>query len=892
MMLNQNKLSKSEWNAIEVPVSEKEQSVLLLIKNGYKNVNIHHNDNTSLINFLKIDYSPEMEDYLYNTYFGKKVKSLIKKYECRTLIITANSAPTIKKADIIRLQKNDPEKMNPENAFEYLLLEEVESILKYHKKEKKNKWMFHYFTLFKLMRNSISQLNNHVISIVNWIIDKFEAELDIREVINNGVEYIEKNMILLKYEDNRLYKHQKDVFTIMKTSGPKLVLYIAPTGTGKTLTPIGLSEEHKIIFVCAARHVGLALAKAAISINKKIAFAFGCASADDIRLHYFAAKDFIKNKRSGGIGKVDNSVGDKVEIMICDVKSYLPAMYYMLAFNPKEKIIVYWDEPTITLDYPEHELHEIIQKNWSENLIPNMILSSATLPKLHELTSTIGDFREKFDGARIHNIVSNDCKKSIPLINKYGYVVLPHYLSEDFEKILEIVQHCESNLTLLRYFDLKEIIEFIMYVERNDFIPSNTKICRKFLSLEDVTMERIKLHYLELLKKVIGGTWGMVYSTLKRNRVKRIMPNDKVDLTGKAVFKSISKSISIGPGTSGNNVESKGETIGKGGAIERTFSMQDIVQQPMKNNETEEGNCAIYVTTKDSYTLTDGPTIFLANNVEKVAKFCIQQAAIPASVMDEIMKRIEFNNILNAKIGKLQNELEDIIEKGATKDDSHGSSSKKKGGEKSDEKNEEKNSKNGKNGKNGKCDIGANKLRTEIESLQSMIKNAELNETFIPNKQLHIKKWADGLDNLRSFTSDIDELIVLDIMAIEDVESSWKILLLMGIGVFSSHTSIAYMEIMKKLADQQKLYLILASSDYIYGTNYQFCHGYLSKDLILTQEKIIQAFGRIGRNNIQQDYSIRLRDDEHIQKLFYPEIDKPEVRNMNKLFRTLETSNM
>ena len=540
------------------------------------------------------------------------------------------------------------------------------------------------------MRNSISQLNNHVISIVNWIIDKFEAELDIREVINNGVEYIEKNMILLKYEDNRLYKHQKDVFTIMKTSGPKLVLYIAPTGTGKTLTPIGLSEEHKIIFVCAARHVGLALAKAAISINKKIAFAFGCASADDIRLHYFAAKDFIKNKRSGGIGKVDNSVGDKVEIMICDVKSYLPAMYYMLAFNPKEKIIVYWDEPTITLDYPEHELHEIIQKNWSENLIPNMILSSATLPKLHELTSTIGDFREKFDGARIHNIVSNDCKKSIPLINKYGYVVLPHYLSEDFEKILEIVQHCESNLTLLRYFDLKEIIEFIMYVEKNDFIPSNTKICRKFLSLEDVTMERIKLHYLELLKKVIGGTWGMVYSTLKRNRVKRIMPNDKVDLTGKAVFKSISKSISIGPGTSGNNVESKGETIGKGETIERTFSMQDIVQQPMKNNETEEGNCAIYVTTKDSYTLTDGPTIFLANNVEKVAKFCIQQAAIPASVMDEIMKRIEFNNILNAKIGKLQNELEDIIEKGATKDDSHGSSSKKKGGEKSDEKNEEK----------------------------------------------------------------------------------------------------------------------------------------------------------------------------------------------------------
>jgi hypothetical protein len=498
-----------------------------------------------------------------------------------------------------------------------------------------------------------------------------------------------------------------------------------------------------------------------------------------------------------------------------------------------------------------------------------MILSSATLPKLHELANTISDFREKFAAAQIHNIVSNDCKKSIPLINKNGYVVLPHYLSEDLDQIQQIVRHCENNLTLLRYFDLKEVIELIMYIEKTDYIPPNIKISRKFLSLEDVTMERIKLHYLEVLKKVIGGTWGIICASLKYSRVKRILPNDKVDLTGK----NVRKAVSIGPGTSTQSTSSQ-ISSGGGGILARTVSMQE----PAIPVNVEEGNCAIYVTTKDSYTLTDGPTIFLANNVDKIAKFCIQQAAIPASVMDEIMQKIEFNNLLNKKIGKLEHELEDIIEKNGTKDES--SSSKKKVNEKN-EKGEKRSSENSKN------DVGVNKIRTEIETLQTMIKNAELNETFIPNKQLHIKKWAEGLDTIRSFTSDIDESTVLDIMAIEDVDSSWKILLLMGIGVFSSHTSITYMEIMKKLADQQKLYLILASSDYIYGTNYQFCHGYLSKDLTLTQEKIIQAFGRIGRNNIQQDYSIRLRDDEHIQKLFYPELDKPEVKNMNKLFKTI-----
>ncbi len=122
--------------------------------------------------------------------------------------------------------------------------------------------------------------------------------------------------------------------------------------------------------------------------------------------------------------------------------------------------------------------------------------------------------------------------------------------------------------------------------------------------------------------------------------------------------------------------------------------------------------------------------------------------------------------------------------------------------------------------------------------------------------------------------------------------NAWKILLLMGIGCFiredkgeDSKEQIKYMEIMKKLAEEQKLYLIIASSDYIYGTNYQFCHGYLSKDLAnMTQEKTIQAFGRIGRKNNQMDYTLRIRDNTLIEKLFLPEENKIEVVNMNRLF--------
>jgi hypothetical protein len=48
----------------------------------------------------------------------------------------------------------------------------------------------------------------------------------------------------------------------------------------------------------------------------------------------------------------------------------------------------------------------------------------------------------------------------------------------------------------------------------------------------------------------------------------------------------------------------------------------------------------------------------------------------------------------------------------------------------------------------------------------------------------------------------------------------------------------------------------------------------------------MQAFGRIGRNNIQQNYSIRLRDDSQVFKLFTEDTEKPEIANMNRLFNT------
>ena len=40
----------------------------------------------------------------------------------------------------------------------------------------------------------------------------------------------------------------------------------------------------------------------------------------------------------------------------------------MNAFNDPKDIILYWDEPTITMDYSEDPIHSKIQENWTKNI--------------------------------------------------------------------------------------------------------------------------------------------------------------------------------------------------------------------------------------------------------------------------------------------------------------------------------------------------------------------------------------------------------------------------------------------------------------------------------------------------------------------------------------------
>jgi hypothetical protein len=856
MDLKQNKLTRQEWESIEIPVSQEEKKVLRMIMDGYEDISVRHNEHTSLFSFVKIEITPETELFLYQKYFQTRIQSILERYgkglNIEIATLEGSAIKRLKSADTIRIQNLENNiQLNTALIFEFLLIDLCEQALKRLQK-KEQQYAFYLYTLIQLKKQSISHINNHVLDFVDALTKKLAKYTRPSSIIENAYEFIERNHYLLEYEDKSLFSHQKRVFSIFKQNraDPKsnLVLYSAPTGTGKTMTPIGLSNQYRVLFVCVARHIGLALAKSAISMEKKVAFAFGCQTASDIRLHYFAAADYVKHRKSGGIGKVDNSNGTKVEIMICDVQSYCTAMYYMLAFNAKEDIITYWDEPTITMDYEQHDLHATIHRNWTENKIPNVVLSCATLPKQDEIASVLADFRGRFEDADIHAIHSHDCKKSIPILNKDNYCVLPHTLFSSYNELMECVEYCGNNKTLLRYFDLPEIIRFIDYVNEEELIEEDYTIDEYFSAgISEITMNSLKEYYLFVLKRVNEADWPAIYQHMKSTQTKKFKGSNYLQKA-----KSMDIPTSTSAGTNGTN----------GTVLTRMSSVSAIDEVQAKREKVKETSSGILITTADAHTLTDGPTLFLAEDVQKIGTFYIQQSSISPVVFQGIMAKILRNNELIYKIGR----LESLIEEQQSR-----TSKQEEGGEGSDEK--------------VALTKESEEFMREINALRKDIRTVTLDPVYVPNTKPHQTLWTPTGEIIENaFLPCIDEITTRTIMGL-DIDNNLKVLLLLGIGMFLKNANVHYMEVMKRLADTQKLFLIIASSDYIYGTNYQFCHGFIGKDLQqMTQQKTMQAMGRIGRNNIQQTYTIRFRDDDMIKQLFQHQEHNIEANNMCRLF--------
>ncbi len=832
--MEQTRLTKAEWTQAEVPVSEGERKVLAMLQRGYHDPDVCSNPHESLLTQLSLTQSEAMDDELFRRHFETAVRKLDEWLVSvarlpKQPLPSATKRAKLCKADLIRLSHASKASVT---SFETLLLDQAKATANATANVHAE-----WYALRAMRRATVPHVNRHVATCVDRVLDAVRARLSPEGWIEQAWSVFEHNPRAWACADLRLHDHQKQLIEAIRRPGPKLVLYSAPTGEGKTLAPIALTEGKRVIFVCAARHVGLALAKAAISVQKKVAFAFGCASPAHVRLHYFAAKECTRDRRTGRIVRVDNRVGSEVQLMICDLASFPSAMVYMLSFFAPEDLVLYWDEPTISLDCETHPFHATIHRNWRLNRVPVVVLSCATLPDADALVETIPSFLRRFPGAEVVPVCSHRSRRSVPLVDDRGRVVAPHHAAATMDELRAVAEHCEHRPALWRYVDWRDVSAAVRAVLA--WLPAALAPAAAFADPDAVDGPTAKQYYWAVLRAVADAGDPAAFAALKREAAPRTMFPVNRSAHGRPEY-------TWAPGTSGG-----------------------------------------YLTTSDAYTLTDGPTLFVTEDLATVSAFLAQQAQLPGSIEAELHGALAHNERVATQLGAMERELDrlaaaveervknEVSDSGRAMGRSRGNKDPKKLGKDVPDEVQDK----------GRMA----RLVEAMQTVRATLRKASLPDAWVPNTQPHLAKWAPEPRPLsresRPFCGQVDDRSVADIMALPHVSSEWKLLLLMGVGVFSAAAEhVAYTELMKRLAEQQRLYLILAPSDYIYGTNYQFCHGFLGRSMVLTPEKLVQFMGRVGRQPLHQTYTVRFRDAAQIERLFRPDADSRETRLMNCLF--------
>ena len=103
MDFTQGKLTKSEWDSVEVPDSHDERQIYQLIKDGYHDVSIVRNANQSLMQYMKIAPSDEMHAHMYELYFKTHVDEMREAFGQSAFETDTDKKKLVKKADLIRI---------------------------------------------------------------------------------------------------------------------------------------------------------------------------------------------------------------------------------------------------------------------------------------------------------------------------------------------------------------------------------------------------------------------------------------------------------------------------------------------------------------------------------------------------------------------------------------------------------------------------------------------------------------------------------------------------------------------------------------------------------------------------------------------------------------------
>ena len=201
---------------------EEEMRILRLIIDGFHDVNRVFNPHLSLISRLKITMTPEMEDYLFDEYFKKRVERVmalgVGHFKSGAFEVKAKSKKTMKKVDLMRIQNMNTTFGGSGDTYDHLIMDTIEALVTAKPAAAggagtaagANEWMKHYYTLKLMLQKSVTDINSHIVDFANFVIDEYSADIEIAGFLRNAYRFIEQNENVFKYADFQLYDHQNN----------------------------------------------------------------------------------------------------------------------------------------------------------------------------------------------------------------------------------------------------------------------------------------------------------------------------------------------------------------------------------------------------------------------------------------------------------------------------------------------------------------------------------------------------------------------------------------------------------------------------------------------------------------------------------------------------------
>ena len=143
------------------------------------NTGYSQNNSMSLLGFMKIGSDDDsFHFYLYEQYFQKACKKIIKKFDLDIKIKKqSKKKKTIKKADIIRINSLSKKIDDVRDLiFEFIL---IENIYQFFNEDFNSK---NYYSLTQLMKNKIPYTNKYILYFVNEVLINYKSQVSKKEI--------------------------------------------------------------------------------------------------------------------------------------------------------------------------------------------------------------------------------------------------------------------------------------------------------------------------------------------------------------------------------------------------------------------------------------------------------------------------------------------------------------------------------------------------------------------------------------------------------------------------------------------------------------------------------------------------------------------------------------